>query len=109
MSYQSTIMLRAARTALFLTLITFLAGCSRDSREADIKKCVAETQRQLAQGQLAHGAPANESAEEKHDRIGGMITACMEKLGYRHDQGSMANAHCVDDVDYNPCCYARGR
>jgi len=38
-----------------------------------------------------------------------MITACMEKLGYRHDQGSMANAHCVDDVDYNPYCYARGR
>ena len=79
-----------------------LSACSRDNREADIKECIASSRNSAAQ--LA--APG-ESEEDRHDRIGGEVAACMEKLGYRHDQISMAGERCVDDVDYNPYCYAR--
>lgn len=81
-----------------------LSACSRDRREADTKECIASSQHLAAQGQFA---TPDESDEERHDRIGGDVAACMEKLGYRHDQSSMADGRCVDDVDYNPYCYAR--
>ena len=86
-----------------------LSGCSRDNREPDIKACIAGAQTDASQGRTDYPIPANESAEEKHDRIGGLIASCMEKLGYRHDDRSMNDARCIDDVDYNPYCYITRR
>lgn len=86
-----------------LAVAVQLSACSPDRREADVKECVASSQSLALQGQYV---PQGESEEERHDRIGGEVAACMEKLGYRHDQVSMADQRCVDDVDYNPYCYA---
>ena len=85
-------------------VIVQLSACSRDSRETDAKECIANSKNLASQGQFV---PLGESEEEHHDRIGREVAACMEKLGYRHDQNSMADERCVDDVDYNPYCYAR--
>ena len=98
-------MIHIVRAALFLVLVASLAACSRDRREPDIKACIAEAQHP----QPDYSIPANESAEEKHDRIGGLTAACMQQRGYRHDDRSMTDQHCVDDVDYNPYCYIKAR
>ena len=84
-----------------LAVCGLLSACSRDNREADIKTCIATAQHDGSQGQ------PGESDEERHDRIGELVTSCMEQAGYRHDQISMADGRCVDDVDYNPYCYGR--
>ena len=90
-----------------LVVAAFAVSCSRDTRENDAKVCIAESQ-----GQEKHGAPnalvqQNESLEEQHDRVGGLVVACMERRGYRHDEGAMTDDRCVDDVDFNPYCYVR--
>ena len=95
-----------SRTTLMLIIAGWAAACSRDTRQADIKDCIAQSQHQI-QGAPPGGTPQNEGFEERHDRIGGMIAVCMEQRGYRHDDGAMTDARCVDDVDYNPYCYAR--
>jgi len=87
-----------------LTVTGQLSACSRDSREADVKQCVATALRETSQTQTAYAA---ESVDERHDRLGGQIAACMENLGYNHDDGSMTDERCVDDVDFNPYCYRR--
>lgn len=89
-----------------IAALGLLAACSRDSREADIKQCIAQAQRQASQGQSPY---PDESAEERHDRLGNDIAACMEKLGYRHDDGAMTDQRCVNDVDYNAFCYVPRR
>ena len=93
------------RAALFLVLAASLAACSRDKRETDIKACIAEAQ----QPQPDYSIPANESAEDQHDRIGSLAAVCMQQRGYRHDDRSMTDQRCVDDVDYNPYCYVKIR
>lgn len=94
-----------ARSLCAAVVITLqLSACSRDSRETDARECIASSQKLASQGQHA---PPGESEEERHDRIGSEVATCMEKLGYRHDQSSMAEGRCVDDVDYSPYCYAR--
>jgi len=98
-------MLHPVRAALFLALAACLAACSREEREPDIRACIAQAQHP----QPDYSIPANESAEEKHDRIGGLVSACMQQRGYRHDDRSMADSRCVDDVDYNPYCYVKIR
>jgi hypothetical protein len=90
-----------------LAVCGLLAACSRDNRQADIKMCIATAQHDASQEQPGGQAQSGESDEERHDRIGGLVTTCMEQAGYRHDQISMADERCVDDVDYNPYCYAR--
>lgn len=97
------VFLAGALCAAFAVTVQ-LSACSRDSRETDVKECIANSQKLAPQGQFA---PPGESEEERHDRIGDEVAACMEKLGYRHDQSSMAEGRCVDDVDYNSYCYAR--
>ena len=94
---------RLATAALILTV----AACSRDSREADIKACVAKAQQQTSHGQLPYRVPANASAEDLHDAMGSLVIDCMENQGYRHDGGALANARCIDDIDYNPFCFRR--
>ena len=90
--------------ALALAVAGQLPACSRDGRTADTNKCIAQAQKQATQQDTAS---AHESAEERHDRIGAEVTVCMEKLGYSHDDGSMTDARCIDDVDFNPTCYRR--
>jgi hypothetical protein len=91
------------RAALLVAYLAWLmSACSRDNREADVKQCSATAQRQVSQ---APSASASESAEARHDRLGGEIATCMEKLGYRHDNSAMTDQRCVDDVDFNPYCY----
>jgi hypothetical protein len=86
--------------AVLVALI--LLGCSRDHRETDTRQCIAQ-----AEGAALPGPPPGESDEERHDRIGAEVAVCMEQRGYRHDNGTMADAQCVDDVDYNAHCYSR--
>ena len=90
-------------SALFVASCGLLSACSEDNREADIKRCVAQAQ----QGAEQAAPSQSESAEERHDRIGEQVVACMEELGYRHDSGAMANERCIDDVDYTSSCYRR--
>jgi hypothetical protein len=84
--------------------IGLVSGCTRDNREADVKQCTATSLREASQTQTADAA---ESVDERHDRLGGQIAACMENLGYHHDDGSMTDERCVNDVDFNPYCYRR--
>ena len=91
-------------TALFVPLASLgLSACFGDSREADMKRCIAQAQQSAGQTPAQQG----ESAEERHDKVGELVAACMEELGYRHDAGAMANERCLDDVDYTPYCYRR--
>lgn len=94
-----------SRTALILAAAC-LAGCSDDTREADTKVCIARSQHQT-QAVSPGASTQDETAEESHDRIGGLIATCMEERGYRHDNGAMTDDRCVDDVDYNPHCYLK--
>jgi hypothetical protein len=96
------------QTAALLGLIAFLTACSRDSREADIKQCIATAEHQVSHGLLPYKLPPADSAEERRDQIGGVVVDCMWKAGYRHDAAASANSRCVDDLDFNPYCYRRG-
>ena len=94
----------------FLLLIASLAiliACARDTRETDIKECVAQSQTHAAQVAPSRQALSTETEEERHDALGGMVAACMEQRGYRHDDGAMTDERCVDDLDYSPYCYQR--
>lgn len=94
--------------ALALTLpICFSAACSRDNREADMKQCVANTQRDAAQGKLKLQMENAETPEERHDAIGRVVAACMKHAGYKHVGSDLADARCVEDVEFNPYCYRR--
>ena len=97
--------MRAALLAASLCLAAAqFSACSRDNRAADVKQCNANAQREVPEAQ---SASANESAEQRHDRLGGQIAVCMDNLGYRHDNSAMTDERCVDDVDFNPYCYRR--
>lgn len=89
--------------------MALLMACSRDNREQDVRQCTLEIQHQLSQGRANETSSATESTAERHDAVGGMIAACMETRGYRHDSGAMTGERCVDDVDYNPYCYQKAR
>ena len=95
--------------ASLAAMAALLMACSRDNREQDLKQCTLEIQHQLSQERASQTSLADQSAAERHDAVGGMIAACMEKRGYRHGGGAMASEHCVDDVDYNPYCYQKSR
>ena len=92
----------AALLCAAFAAIGLVSGCTRDNREADVKQCNATALRGTSQTETAA-----ESVDERHDRLGGQIAACMENLGYRHDDGSMTDERCVADVDFNPYCYRR--
>jgi len=88
-----------------VAVLGLLSACSKDNRQADTKLCIANSEQMAAQGQL--NLPPDASAEDRHDRIGAEVAACMEGRGYRHDDGAMTDQRCVNDVDYNAFCYAR--
>jgi hypothetical protein len=82
---------------LRLAFVSLLfAGCSPDTRDADLKQCIAKP---------STSVEITETAEEKHDVKGGEVADCMDALGYRHDD--LADAKCIDDIDFNPSCYVR--
>jgi hypothetical protein len=97
-------MASSAPIVAFLVLSCFLAACSRDNRAADIKQCIAKgeaSQKEWDRFQTA------ESAEERHDHIGGLVAACMNDAGFGHADRDQADARCINDVDFNPYCYRR--
>jgi len=87
--------------------LTLLAACSKDSRGADMAQCVAQVQQLVSQGQLNNVLNPTDSAEERHDKIGGAVADCMRKAGYGHASRDMTDSRCLDDVDYSPYCYRR--
>lgn len=92
---------------LALTLIAFLAAsCSRDNRQADIKQCIADVQKDAAAGNVPDLDPAD-AGEVRHDKLGSAVAACMSKDGYGHANFDMSDQRCVDDVDFNPYCYQK--
>ena len=92
-------MLFFARALLLATVATFVVACSPDNRQANVKACIASSQKETAR-------TVGQSAEEFHDQIGALVVDCMKEAGYRHD---MSSEQCIDDVDYNPACYVRRR
>jgi hypothetical protein len=88
-----------ARAAFLATAVTFVIACAPDNRQADVKACVASSQR-------GSSRDAGQSDEEFHDQIGELVADCMKQAGYRHD---MSSERCIDDVDYNAACYVRRR
>jgi len=88
--------------------LSFLAACSQDRRSADMAQCVAQVQQQVSQGQLNSMFSPSDSAEDRHDKIGGAVADCMRKAGYGHANRDMTDARCLDDVDFSPYCYRRG-
>jgi hypothetical protein len=77
--------------------------------EQRTSRCIAKVHRAASQGRLDQNylLPKADSAEERHDQIGGAVSDCMEKAGYRHANGDMTDARCVFDVSFNPFCYRR--
>jgi hypothetical protein len=100
--------LTGGKLVLLVSALTFLTGCSKDTRTSDINACVAEIQHKASQGEQNYLLGTADSAEERHDKIGGLVAGCMEKLGYRHANRDMTDERCVDDVDFNAYCYRRG-
>jgi hypothetical protein len=99
-----TAMASIAQLLALVVLSSFLAACSQDNRTADIKQCIAKgevSQKQWDPFQTA------DTAEERHDHIGGIVAACMNDAGYGHANRDQADARCIDDVDFNPYCYRR--
>ena len=86
-----------ARAVLLATVVTFVIGCSPDNRQADVKACVASSQKDTSR-------TAGQSDEDFHDQVGELVVDCMKEAGYRHD---MSSEQCIDDVDYNSACYVR--
>jgi hypothetical protein len=92
---------------LALTLaISLISSCSRDNRQADIKQCMAEAEKDAAAGITPDLSPAD-AGEVRHDKLGAAVAACMSKEGYGHANFDMSDQRCVDDVDFNPYCYQR--
>ncbi len=87
------------RTILIAAFAILAAACSPADPSADIRRCIAEAQRNTSP---TPGA----DAEEAHDQLGSLVADCMRDAGYRHD---MSSAQCLDDVDFNPACYVRRR
>ena len=92
-----------AQLLILVTPMLFLAACSRDHRQADIKRCVGVAEYQASH--LLPLAPSDETAEERHDRLGDLVADCMEKLGHVESNATIAKERCVDDVVFNPYCY----
>lgn len=92
-------MLFFARAVLLATVATFVVACSRDDPQADVKACIARSEKDTSR-------PPGQSDEDFHDQVGELVADCMKEAGYRHD---MSSGQCVDDVDYNPACYVRRR
>jgi hypothetical protein len=68
-----------AQVLALIVLSSFLSACSRDNRAADIKQCIAKgetSQKGWDRFQTA------DSAEERHDQIGGLIADCIRKARY---------------------------
>jgi hypothetical protein len=101
--------LRLTPGILVTTLLAlFSASCSRDSRQADIKQCIAKVQQDASRGGLSDLDPSDDS-ETRHDKLGAVVAECMNEAGYRHQTFDMSDERCVDDVDFNPYCYRRSR
>jgi len=92
-------LLSFTRAILVATAVTFVIGCSPDNRQADVKACIASSQKDSLRS-------SGQSDEEFHDQVGELVADCMKQAGYRHD---MSSEQCIDDVDYNPACYVRRR
>ena len=101
------VIVHCAKITPLVAFIALIAACSRDSRASDIQRCVDEVQRKTTQGQLSYLLSDTDSSEVRHDKIGGVVSDCMEKLGYGHTNREMSDKRCVDDVDFNPYCYGR--
>jgi hypothetical protein len=60
-----------------LTSIGLLTASSRDRRATDIKQCIAKVEQEASQGKLDYLLETAESAEERHDKMGGrLLVAC---------------------------------
>ena len=99
---------QAAIVLVVAVMASFSASCSRDNRDRDIKQCIADVQKKAATGAI-NDLQAADSSEERHDKLGTYVAACMRQAGYGHANFDMSDARCVDDVDFKPYCYARGR
>ncbi len=95
----------AKAMALTLVLI-FTASCSRDKREADIKQCIANVQKDASTGTLPDLTPTD-TGEVRNDKMGAAVAACMTSAGYGHANFDMSDERCVTDVDFNPHCYRK--
>jgi hypothetical protein len=99
------------RTPIILAvafIVSFSAACSPDTRDSDIKQCIAEVQQEASKGTLSD-LQRTDSSAERHDKLGAYVTTCMSKAGYGHANFEMSDERCVDDVDFNPYCYRRAR
>jgi hypothetical protein len=90
-------------------VISFSAACSPDSRETDIKQCIAKVQREASQGKLSPLLDTASSDDERHDIVGGFVISCMRGAGYSHGGGDLADARCVDEIAFNQYCYRRAK
>ncbi len=61
-------------------LIVGPVACSRDNRQADIKRCIGVAEHQASH--LLPSAPRDETAEERHDGLGDLVADYTEKQGY---------------------------
>lgn len=92
-----------------LTLFVCLAtSCSKDNRQADMKQCISDVQKDVSEGNITNLSSAD-IGEVRHDKLGAAVSACMSKLGYSHANFDMSDQRCVDDVDFNPYCYQSGK
>jgi hypothetical protein len=101
----------AASIAKVLALAFALSvstSCSQDNRQAVIKECIADVQRDASTGSIIDLLPSD-NGEIRHDKMGAAVVACMSKAGYSHANFDMTDQRCVDDVDFNPYCYRKGQ
>ena len=101
----------AATVAKFLALAfiaSLSASCSRDNRQADIKQCIADVQLDASKGNIIDLLPSD-TGEVRHDKLGAAVAACMSNSGYEHANFDMSDQRCVDDVDFSPYCYRKGK
>jgi hypothetical protein len=102
MTAKSNALLSSVQILMLAVMPVVLTGCSRDSRQADIKQCIVRSERSQN-----HDFQPTDSADERHDEIGDLIAACMSDAGYGHANGDETDARCIDDVDFNPYCYRK--
>ena len=89
-------------------LLSYLAACSPDNRPTALKQCVVTVEKEVSQGQIPY-IVATQSSEERHDRMGAEVASCMAQQGYLHDNIAMVDERCVDDVEFTPYCYRKGK
>lgn len=82
------------RSVVLISIFFLLASCSPDHRDEDVRTCIA---------MYPPSGQSQGRSEEMHDTIGDQVAECMKSKGYRRD---MADARCIDDVDFNKYCYA---